>query len=69
MRRQIRKHSLNIEFRDAKNNISFKEELVKEGGKHKVPCLRIAHDGAKIEWLYGSDNIISYLESELKLAV
>ena len=69
VRRQIRKYSLNIEFRDAKNNISFKEELFKDGGKHKVPCLRIDHDGAKTEWLYGSDNIISYLQSELKLAV
>ena len=69
VRRQIRKYSLNIELRDAKNNMKYKKDLVKEGGEHKVPCLRIDHDGAKTEWLYGSDNIISYLESELNLAV
>ena len=69
VRRQIRKYSLNIEFRDAKNNINHKEELVREGGAHKVPCLRIDHSEVETEWLYGSANIISYLHSELRLSV
>ena len=51
VRRQIRKHSLNIEFRDAKNNIDHKKELVKEGGRHKVPCLRIDGTGSNTKWL------------------
>jgi glutaredoxin len=68
VRRQIRKYSLNIELRDAKNNLNHKEELVREGGIHKVPCLRIDHNELEPEWLYGSDNIISYLQSELKLS-
>ena len=68
VRRQIRKHSLNIELRDAKNNGDFKEELVREGGLHKVPCLRIDHNEIETKWLYGSDNIINYLQSELSLS-
>ena len=67
VRRQIRKHSLNIEFRDAKNNIDHKKELVKEGGRHKVPCLRIDGIGSKTKWLYGSNEIIDYLKVQLKL--
>jgi hypothetical protein len=42
--------------------------LVREGGVHKVPCLRIDHTGIETEWLYGSANIISYLQSELRLS-
>ena len=67
VRRQIRKHSLNIEYRDAKNNISHKKELVDKGGRHKVPCLRIDDNSKNTEWLYGSNEIISYLQSQLKL--
>ena len=69
VRRQIRKHSLNIEYRDAKNNISHKNELVEDGGRHKVPCLRIDNDSSNTEWLYGSNEIIDYLKVQLKLPV
>ena len=41
VRRFIRKNSLKINLKDAKNNKDFKSELVNEGGKHKVPCLKI----------------------------
>jgi len=67
VRRQIRKFSLDVELRDAKNNISYKEELISEGGAHKVPCLRIDHNVKQTEWLYGSKEIIIYLKSELQL--
>lgn len=65
VRRQLRKNALNIELRDAKNNAQHKEELTKQGGKYKVPCLRIESDSGDIKWLYESDNIISYLQTEL----
>jgi glutaredoxin len=68
VRRQIRKFSLDIELREAKNSINHKKELTKGGGAHKVPCLRIDHDVKDTEWLYGSNEIISYLKSELKLS-
>jgi glutaredoxin len=67
VRRQIRKNSLNIEFRDAKNNAEFKDELTREGGKHKVPCLRIEEDDKGVRWLYSSDDISSFLEKEFSL--
>lgn len=54
VRHQLRKNTLNIELRDAKNNTGHKEELMKQGGKYKVTCLRIE-----------SDSIISYLQTEL----
>ena len=67
VRRQRRKHSLNVELRDAKNNAEFKDELTREGGKHKVPCLRIEDDAKSIRWLYSSDDICSFLEEEFSL--
>ncbi|MBL4613319.1 MAG: glutaredoxin [Magnetovibrio sp.] len=68
IRRQIRKHSLHIELRDAKNNEAFKDELTREGGKHKVPCLRIENGPQNVKWLYESKDIKSYLEAEFGLA-
>ena len=67
VRRQLRKHSLNVELRDAKNNTLFKDELIREGGKHKVPCLRIEDAAMKAVWLYSSDDICSYLKKEFSL--
>ena len=68
VRRQLRKHSLNIELRDAKNNVAFKNELTKEGGRHKVPCLRIENGTQNVKWLYESKDIISFLQAEFELS-
>jgi len=63
VRRQIKRLSLNIELRDAKNNEEFRLELLSQGGKSQVPCLRIANSqNDQLEWLYESDIINSYLE-------
>jgi len=67
VRRKIRRLSLNIELKDAKNNFKIKEELVKHGGKHKVPCLRINHDDKEVKWIYGSDEINDYLDQNFKI--
>ena len=68
VRRQIRKQSLKIELRDAKNNAEFKDDLTREGGKHKVPCLRIEEGDKDVRWLYSSDDISSYLVKEFSLS-
>lgn len=68
VRRLIRKQSLKIELRDAKNNAGFKDELTREGGKHKVPCLRIEEGDKGVRWLYSSDDISSFLEKEFSLS-
>lgn len=62
VRRAFKRHSLNIETRDAKRNEQFKQELVAGGGALKVPCLRIEKNG-ETQWMYESAVIIEYLES------
>ena len=56
-------HGLNIDIalRDAKNDPAFRQELLEQGGRIKVPCLRIEEEG-KVRWLYESDAIIHYLK-------
>ena len=45
-----------------------KSELVNNGGKHKVPCLKIEKINAKTMWLYESDAIIQFLAKETELS-
>ena len=66
-RRQFKRHALHIELRDAKKEGDFKEELIREGGRHKVPCLRIEKADSSVEWLYESNDIIAHLKSQFNL--
>ena len=66
VRRYIRKYSLNIEIKDAKNNKKSRKDLYKFGGKLKVPCLRIKNKDNDL-WLYESKDIINFLMNNLKL--
>ena len=68
VRRKLRKYSLNIELKDAKNNNAYKNDLKNLGGKLKVPCLRIENNKNDIQWLYESKDIINFLENKLHLA-
>ena len=68
VRRFIRKNSLKIELKDAKSNMGNKSELVNNGGKHKVPCLKIEKINATTIWLYESDAIIAFLSKEMELS-
>ena len=61
-RRNIRGLGLNIETRDARNDPRWKSELVEQGGRYQVPCLRIDKGDENVEWLYESKNIIQYLD-------
>ena len=67
VRREFKRHSLNIELRDAKNDLDIKTELVQEGGRHKVPCLRIDNADGTVHWLYESNDIIAHLKKEFNL--
>jgi glutaredoxin len=64
-RRAIRRLSLNIETRDALGHAPSRQQLLEGGGKIKVPCLRITADDGSVEWLYESNEIISYLEQRV----
>ena len=68
VRRQLKRHGLKIELRDAKNNQSIKAELVREGGLHKVPCLRTDNPDGSSTWLYESNDIIAHLNERLGLS-
>lgn len=61
VRRAMKRMSLNIETRDAKNNQNYKSELVSEGGRHKVPCLKIENKDGSVNWMYESSEIVSFL--------
>ena len=64
VRRAMKRNNLNIETRDAQHNQEHRTRLEEEGGRIKVPCLRIEHDD-QVTWLYESSDIIAYLEGEV----
>ncbi|KAA8693381.1 Uncharacterized protein ALO80_04697 [Pseudomonas caricapapayae] len=59
-RRTLRRLNVPVALRDAKNNEIDRQTLLNEGGKIKVPCLRI-EEGDKTVWMYESKVIIDYL--------
>ena len=63
-RRTVRRLGLNIETRDARNDPRWNQELINEGGKYQVPCLRLVKEDGSKEWMYGSKNIIQYLDKQ-----
>ncbi|MBT3619859.1 MAG: glutaredoxin [Porticoccaceae bacterium] len=67
VRRELKRHALNIETRDAKDNAEVKAELVREGGRHKVPCLRTESTDGSVTWLYESNDIIAHLKHQFNL--
>lgn len=60
-RRSLHRLNLPVALRDAKNDARARQELEQQGGKIKVPCLRIEQDGQST-WLYESKAIIAYLD-------
>lgn len=66
VRRAMKRQSVNIELRDAKNDPTHRAELEQGGGRVKVPCLRIEKDG-ETQWLYESSDIVAYLEKRICL--
>ena len=62
-RRTIHRLNLPIELRDASRGSVYRNELESEGGKIKVPCLRIEENG-HTQWLYESTDIIAFLEKK-----
>ncbi|NAT45400.1 glutaredoxin [Pseudomonas syringae pv. actinidiae] len=60
-RRTLHRLNVPVALRDAKNNEFDRQTLLNEGGKIKVPCLRI-EEGGKTVWMYESKVIIDYLD-------
>jgi len=66
-RRTIHRLALNIEKRDARNDPKWNQELINEGGKYQVPCLKITKDDGSVEWMYESTDINQYLEEKFSV--
>lgn len=61
VRQEIHRLSLNIKTVDAQQPGMNRDALLRDGGQAKVPCLRIADQPGKNEWMYESGKIIAYL--------
>ncbi|GAA6134794.1 glutaredoxin [Oceaniserpentilla sp. 4NH20-0058] len=59
----MRRNNMSIELRDAKRNPEFAHELESQGGKLKVPCLKITQLDGSSQWMYESKDIIAYLQN------
>ena len=63
-RRQIHRLALNIENRDARNDPQWNQELINDGGKYQVPCLKITAADGSVQWMYESTEINQYLDEK-----
>lgn len=59
-RRALHRLNVPVALRDAKNDEARRQELLEQGGKVQVPCLRIEESG-EVRWLYESKAIGAYL--------
>ena len=64
-RRAIHQLNIDIELRDIKTQSEFKDELLREGGRVMVPCLRIEEAGS-VRWMYESNDIIGFLRTHFE---
>ena len=63
-RRALRRLNLHIELRDTLNNPEHKKDLLEQGGKEQVPCLRYTAEDGREKWMYESLDIINFLEEK-----
>ena len=63
VRRTIKREGLNINLRNIKGDNEFSQELTREGGKRKVPCLRIENTSGEVRWLYESNDVVAHLQT------
>lgn len=61
VRQEISRLSLDIKRVDAQPPGADREELTREGGQTKVPCLKITDTAGNSLWLYDSEKIVGYL--------
>ncbi|MCM2973023.1 glutaredoxin family protein [Larsenimonas suaedae] len=62
VKKQIHGLALPISMKNTQKDAGAREELERGGGRVKVPCLKIVHDGGREEWMYESDDINRYLK-------
>ena len=65
-RRALHSLGVRIDIRDINKEPKFREELDVQGGRVKVPCLRI-EEGNNVRWMYESKDIINYLKNKVSV--
>lgn len=66
VRRAMKRQGIELELRNIKDKqANYRDELIANGGKPTVPCLRIEKGDDQVEWLYESSEIIKYLEANV----
>lgn len=68
VRRTMKREGLNIELRNINQKNDYREELIREGGKRTVPCLRIEKADGQVKWLYESSDVVAHLQQLVKVA-
>lgn len=66
VRSVISRLGLKIEMRNIHQTKEFYEELLNEGGKKTVPCLRVNLPDGSVYWFYESRDIAAYLIKHYK---
>ena len=54
---------IKVELRDTQLQPHYRSELIQQGGRPQVPCLRIEKQNGETQWLYESRDIIAYLKN------
>jgi glutaredoxin len=62
VRRTMKREGLKVELRNISGKNNFQQELIREGGKRKVPCLRIEKADGQVQWLYESNDVVRHLQ-------
>ncbi len=68
VRRTMKREGLNIELRNINQKNDYRAELIREGGKRTVPCLRIENSDGQVQWLYESNDVVAHLQQLVKAA-
>ncbi|WP_206483519.1 glutaredoxin [Thalassotalea sp. G2M2-11] len=66
VRRTMKRGGLNIELKNINKDQTLRQELIEQGGKRTVPCLKIVDEQAQVTWLYESSQINQYLQQFVK---
>ena len=65
VRREMKRQGIHIELRNINQSEQLKQELIEQGGKRTVPCLRVEHNSGEVEWMYESSDIVDYLKKNV----
>jgi glutaredoxin len=68
VRQEMGRLSLNIKRVDAQPPGTDRDELTRDGGQTKVPCLKITDAAGNSQWLYDSTMIVGYLRGRFAVA-